>query len=58
MKRPDGKVQVTYDKHPLYTWIGGYGGVGDKKPGDDYGQGFAGLWYVLAPNGTVIRKLG
>src|SRR5689334_2118052 len=45
------------DKHwiPLYTWAGGYGWHGDKKPGD-IGQGYAGLWYVLTPAGKVINK--
>ena len=58
VKRSDGGVQVTYKGHPLYTWKGGYGGIPDKKPGDDHGQGFAGLWYVLTPTGAIDRKLG
>jgi predicted lipoprotein with Yx(FWY)xxD motif len=45
--------QVTYDRHPLYTY------AGDKKAGQTNGQGssnFGALWYVLAPNGHQITK--
>jgi predicted lipoprotein with Yx(FWY)xxD motif len=51
IKRPDGKVEVTYAGHPLYTY------AGDAKPGDTQGQGldqFGAEWYVLAPNGHKI----
>ena len=55
-KRTDGGVQVTYNHHPLYYFHGGADyGAGDKTPGDIYGQGFAGIWFVVAPNGTPIR---
>jgi predicted lipoprotein with Yx(FWY)xxD motif len=56
VKRTDGTTQVTYKGHPLYTWKGGYGGVGDKKAGDVNGQDFLSLWYVLLPTGKVDRK--
>jgi predicted lipoprotein with Yx(FWY)xxD motif len=56
VKRPDGTTQVTYKHRPLYTWKGGYSVRGDKRAGDVYGQGFAGLWYVLSANGAVIRN--
>jgi predicted lipoprotein with Yx(FWY)xxD motif len=49
--RSDGKPQVTYDGHPLYTY------VGDNQSGDTNGQGinaFGALWYVLSPNGAAI----
>jgi predicted lipoprotein with Yx(FWY)xxD motif len=55
-KRSDGKTQVTYDKHPLY-YFAGYGGTpADKKPGDDGGQAFGGLWWVLSAKGTPITQ--
>lgn len=53
MERVDGKQQVVYGGHPLYR----YGK--DIQPGDVYGQdvdGFGGEWYLVAPDGSVIRK--
>jgi len=50
--RKDGKVQVTYDGHPLYTY------AGDSSPGATNGQGqntFGALWWVVAPNGSVVK---
>ena len=50
--RPDGKTQVTYDGHPLYTY------AGDSSPGATNGQGqntFGALWWVVAPNGSVVK---
>jgi predicted lipoprotein with Yx(FWY)xxD motif len=47
----NGKPQVTYDRHPLYYY------VGDTKPGQTSGQGlnqFGAEWYVLAPSGNKI----
>jgi predicted lipoprotein with Yx(FWY)xxD motif len=56
-RRRDGKRQVTYNRHPLYYFHGvSATPPGDKKPGDVRGQGFVQEWYVLAPNGTPIRK--
>src|SRR3984957_965420 len=46
-KRSDGTTQVTYNKCPLYLW------VGDTQPGQATGQGInnlGGLWYVLSPS--------
>jgi predicted lipoprotein with Yx(FWY)xxD motif len=56
VKNPEGGVQVTYAGHPLYTDAGdkAEGLIGDKKPGDVHGQGFAGLWSVLSPTGKRI----
>jgi predicted lipoprotein with Yx(FWY)xxD motif len=54
--REDGKIQVRYNRHPLYYFHGGSGaGRGDTKPGDIEGQGFLQVWYVLSPRGTPIR---
>jgi predicted lipoprotein with Yx(FWY)xxD motif len=53
--RSDGKPQVTYNGHPLYTF------ANDQKDGDTSGQGinaFGGLWYVLSPAGTTITSSG
>lgn len=50
VKRPDGKVQVTYAGLPLYLF------AGDSKAGDVNGQGLAGLWHAIAPSGIVITK--
>jgi len=49
--RTDGRTEVTYGGHPLYTY------AGDQKPGDVQGQGldqFGAEWYVLAPSGHKI----
>ncbi len=52
-KRSDGKPQVTYNGHPLYTF------KGDSSQGDTSGQGinaFGGLWYVVSPTGQQVTK--
>ena len=52
-RRKDGKLEVTYNGHPLYYW------VGDKKPGQTTGQGlnqFGGPWWVLSPAGKEIHR--
>jgi len=51
--RKDGAVQVTYNGHPLYYF------VGDKKPGEIECQAvvnFGAAWYVVDPNGNAITK--
>jgi len=50
VKRPDGKMQVTYAGLPLYLF------AGDSKAGDVNGQGLGGLWHAIAPSGLVIMK--
>ena len=48
-------MQVTYNGHPLYYF------VGDAKPGDTTGEGiiaFGGGWDVLSPSGMKIEKPG
>jgi predicted lipoprotein with Yx(FWY)xxD motif len=52
-KNPGGGRVVTYNRWPLYTYIG------DSKPGQTTGQAVkldGGLWYVLSPAGKVIKK--
>jgi predicted lipoprotein with Yx(FWY)xxD motif len=49
--RPDGINQLTYNGHPLYTF------VNDKKPGDTNGEGltaFGGSWHALSPAGNQV----
>ncbi|WP_328371598.1 SCO0930 family lipoprotein [Streptomyces sp. NBC_00457] len=47
--RPDGLKQQTIDCVPIYTF------AGDKKPGDTNGQGVAGAWYAVAPDGKAVK---
>jgi predicted lipoprotein with Yx(FWY)xxD motif len=52
-KRKDGKLQVTYKGHPLYTFLE------DKAAGQTAGEGsnnFGAKWYALAPSGATIDK--
>lgn len=52
-KRTDGKLQITYNGHPLYLFLN------DTKPGQTTGQGLnasGGLWWVLSPAGTAIKR--
>jgi predicted lipoprotein with Yx(FWY)xxD motif len=52
-KRKDGKLEVTYNHHPLYYFIT------DRKPGQTTGQGvnqFGGPWWVLSPAGREIHR--
>jgi predicted lipoprotein with Yx(FWY)xxD motif len=47
--RKDGTLQVTYNGMPLYYYIK------DQAPGDTTGQGVGGVWYVLSPDGKIIK---
>ena len=52
-KRKDGKLEVTYNGHPLYYF------VTDTKPGQTTGQGvdqFGGPWWVLSAAGKEIHR--
>lgn len=52
-KRRNGKLEVTYNHHPLYLYIA------DTKAGQTTGQGLnlnGGLWWVLSPAGAIIKK--
>jgi predicted lipoprotein with Yx(FWY)xxD motif len=44
----DGKQQVTLDGHRLYTFSG------DSGAQQINGQGFMGLWWAAAPDGTKV----
>jgi predicted lipoprotein with Yx(FWY)xxD motif len=47
--RDDGKMQVTYNGHPLYFFSG------DQAPGDTNGQGIGDVWFVVSPAGDPIE---
>jgi len=52
-RRADGRLQVTYNHHPLYTF------AKDTKKGQTNGEGvvaFGGQWFVVSPAGTRIAK--
>ena len=52
-KRKDGKRQVTYAGHPLYTY------VGDTKAGMTSGEGltdFGGTWDAVAATGRSVES--
>ena len=52
-KRTDGKLEVTYNGHPLYYF------VSDRRPGQATGQGlnqFGAPWWVLSPAGKEIHR--
>ena len=51
--RSDGKAQVVYNGHPLYTF------QGDKKAGDTTGQGvnaFGAQWFALSGTGNEVTR--
>ena len=48
IKRPDGTTQATYNRHPLYTY------VGDTAPGQAFGNNLnlnGGLWHEMTVHG-------
>ena len=47
---PDGKKHLTIDDMPVYYWYL------DKNPGDTFGQDVGKVWYVIAPNGMMMRN--
>ena len=52
-RRADGRLQVTYNHHPLYTF------VKDKKAGQTNGEGvnaFGAVWDAISPAGAKIGK--
>jgi predicted lipoprotein with Yx(FWY)xxD motif len=50
VRRPDGRIQVTYRGLPLYFFSG------DMKAGEVNGQGDGGTWHALAPSGMPVTK--
>jgi predicted lipoprotein with Yx(FWY)xxD motif len=52
-KRADGRMQVTYNRHPLYMF------VKDTRKGQIHGEGltaFGGQWNALSPAGTKVVR--
>jgi predicted lipoprotein with Yx(FWY)xxD motif len=49
-RRSDGRLQVTYHKHPLYTY------ALDKQAGQANGEGSGASWYVVSASGKAIVK--
>ncbi|HEV8688436.1 MAG TPA: hypothetical protein VGQ84_14230 [Gaiellaceae bacterium] len=52
-KRSNGSLQVTYNRHPLYTY------VLDKRPGETKGEGsfaFGAKWYAVSARGAAVVK--
>ena len=49
VERPDGSRQLAAGGWPLYRF------AGDIAPGDTTGQGSGGVWFAVAPDGTLIR---
>lgn len=53
-KRPDGRLQVTYNHHPLYTF------VKDTRKGQTNGEEldvFGAEWYAVSAAGASIAKM-
>ena len=53
IKRSDGKKQLSYNGHPLYTYSG------DSAKGDTNGEGinaFGGFWYVVSGKGKPVTS--
>ena len=48
-KRKDGTTQVTYKGWPLYYYIK------DMKSGDVIGQDVGKVWYLVAPDGEIVK---
>lgn len=52
-KRADGRLQVTYNKHPLYTF------ALDRSAGQTNGQAtsnFGAKWYAVSANGRAVVR--
>ena len=48
----DGKLQVTLDGLPLYTYSG------DSAAGDTTGQGVGGIWWAVGADGAKVTAAG
>ena len=52
-RRADGRLQVTYNHHPLYSF------VKDARKGDTKGEelvAFGGEWYALSADGAKVQN--
>jgi predicted lipoprotein with Yx(FWY)xxD motif len=50
IRRPDGRLQVTYNGLALYRY------APDRRAGDVKGQGLARAWYVIASTGKIVTR--
>jgi predicted lipoprotein with Yx(FWY)xxD motif len=50
IKRPDGRIQVTYAGLTLYRYSG------DSKAGQADGEGIQNIWYAISPSGKLVKK--
>jgi predicted lipoprotein with Yx(FWY)xxD motif len=50
VKRPDGRIQVTYAGMTLYRYSA------DSQAGQTNGEGIQNIWYAISPNGTLVKK--
>jgi hypothetical protein len=50
IKRPDGRIQVTYAGLTLYRYSG------DSKAGQTNGEGIQNIWYAISPTGKLVKK--
>jgi hypothetical protein len=52
-RRADGRLQVTYNHHPLYRFLK------DTKKGQTNGEqlnAFGGVWYAVSPAGARVVR--
>ena len=49
IKRPDGRIQVTYYGLTLYRYSG------DSKAGQTNGEGIQNIWYAISPAGKLVK---
>jgi predicted lipoprotein with Yx(FWY)xxD motif len=52
IKLPSGKLQVTYNGKPLYTYVGDFGPRQTDYVGTPQ---FGGTWYAIDANGKVVK---
>lgn len=50
IRRDDGQLQLGAGKWPLYRF------AGDSRRGDVNGQGSLGKWFVVHPDGTLLKN--
>jgi predicted lipoprotein with Yx(FWY)xxD motif len=50
IKRPDGRIHVTYAGLTLYRYSG------DSKAGQANGEGIQNVWYAISPSGALVKK--
>ena len=48
--RKDGTSQLKVGKWPVYLY------AGDGAPGDVNGEGSGGTWFVISPDGSLIKN--